>query len=79
MIFANVRHSLWLSPRVATPTGWISVKFDIREIYEDLSGNSLFGKNWAIMSVTLREEVCFIVGGDINLLKPIGFSTYHQV
>jgi hypothetical protein len=41
---------------IATPTGRISVKFDIDVLYQNLSRNYKFSSNWAKISDTLHED-----------------------
>jgi hypothetical protein len=63
----SVRPSVRLSTCIsAFLTGPISVKFDIGDVYENLSRKAKFFKNWT--KVTLREDLStfFFASGDIK-------------
>ena len=64
----SVRLSVRLSACTsAVPTGPISVKFDIWNVYENLSRKARFFKNWT--KVTLREDLStffLFVSGDMK-------------
>jgi hypothetical protein len=46
-------------PRVTSmaPIGWIFVKFDTEDFYENLSRNSKFGYSWAEILGTLHKDL----------------------